>query len=176
MTTAGGVLGIIEREAEESNFRATFYAVCLYRDRGTFNELSSRGPQGAKGLSSSCRYGGRLRYTWRELDAVVMPMRRRDCIWTIERMVNRHASDGRPYLSGSPNPWSGHVNGASEGAAGYRSIQTATPQASSAAKIRAARFSIMSALRILSGYRRQIFRFQSHVDRDLATTFTILGC
>jgi hypothetical protein len=123
------VLDIIEREAQERSIpRDDFMRFAYIETGGTFNELASRGAQGAKGLfqfvpATADDYGIR----GRELDAVVnTDAAARLYLNNRNALVNRHASDGRPYLSGKPEPdgldmYMAHQ----QGAAGYRSIQTA---------------------------------------------------
>ena len=171
------VLGIIEREAEERNIpRDDFMRFAYIETGGTFNELSSRGPQGAKGLfqfvpGTADDYGIR----GHELDAVVNAgAAARLYLDNRSALVNRHASDGRPYLSGKPEPdgldmYMAHQ----QGAAGYRSIQSAIAIGEFGREdTRSKILNNVSAqdFESVTGARYSDFRAMS--DRDMATTFT----
>ncbi len=123
------VLDIIEREAQERGIpRDDFIRFAYIETGGKFDEQVSRGERGAKGLfqfvpDTADAYGIR----GRELDAVVnTDAAARLYLDNRQTLVDRHARDGRPYLSGSAEPdgldmYMAHQ----QGGAGYRSIQTA---------------------------------------------------
>lgn len=171
------VLDIIEREAQERNIpRDDFMRFAYIETGGTFNELASRGAQGAKGLfqfvpGTADAYGIR----GRELDAVVnTDAAARLYLDNRNALVNRHANDGRPYLSGKPEPdgldmYLAHQ----QGAAGYRSIQTAI--ATGEFGRQDTRSKILNNVssrdfEAVTGQKYADFRTMS--DRDMATTFT----
>ena len=171
------VLDIIEREAQERNIpRDDFMRFAYIETGGTFNELASRGAQGAKGLfqfvpGTADVYGIR----GRELDAVVnTDAAARLYLDNRNALVNRHANDGRPYLSGKPEPdgldmYLAHQ----QGAAGYRSIQTAI--ATGEFGRQDTRSKILNNVssrdfEAVTGQKYADFRTMS--DRDMATTFT----
>lgn len=171
------VLDIIEREAQERNIpRDDFMRFAYIETGGTFNELASRGAQGAKGLfqfvpGTADVYGIR----GRELDAVVnTDAAARLYLDNRNALVNRHANDGRPYLSGKPEPdgldmYLAHQ----QGAAGYRSIQTAI--ATGEFGRQDTRSKILNNVssrdfEAVTGQKYTDFRTMS--DRDMATTFT----
>lgn len=123
------ILDIIEKEAKERGIpRDDFLRFAYIETGGKFDETASRGEKGAKGLfqftpGTATAYGIR----GREFD----PVANTDAaaqLYLDNRLalVNRHAKDGRPYLSGSAQPdgldmYLAHQ----QGAAGYRSIQSA---------------------------------------------------
>jgi peptidoglycan hydrolase-like protein with peptidoglycan-binding domain len=123
------ILDIIEKEAKERGIpRDDFLRFAYIETGGKFDETANRGPNGAKGLfqfvpSTAKAYG----IAGRELD----PVANTDAAAQLyldnrQSLVSRHAKDGRPYLSGSAQPdgldmYLAHQ----QGAAGYRSIQTA---------------------------------------------------
>lgn len=171
------VLDIIEREAQERNIpRDDFMRFAYIETGGTFNELASRGAQGAKGLfqfvpGTADDYGIR----GRELDAVVnTDAAARLYLDNRNALVNRHANDGRSYLSGKPEPdgldmYLAHQ----QGAAGYRSIQTAI--ATGEFGRQDTRSKILNNVssrdfEAVTGQKYADFRTMS--DRDMATTFT----
>lgn len=171
------VLDIIEREAQERNIpRDDFMRFAYIETGGTFNELASRGAQGAKGLfqfvpGTADVYGIR----GRELDAVVnTDAAARLYLDNRNALVNRHANDDRPYLSGKPEPdgldmYLAHQ----QGAAGYRSIQTAI--ATGEFGRQDTRSKILNNVssrdfEAVTGQKYTDFRTMS--DRDMATTFT----
>lgn len=171
------VLDIIEREAQERNIpRDDFMRFAYIETGGTFDELVSRGKHGAKGLfqfvpDTADQYGIR----GRELDAVVnTDAAARLYLDNRNALVNRHANDGRPYLSGKPEPdgldmYLAHQ----QGAAGYRSIQTAI--ATGEFGRQDTRSKILNNVssrdfEAVTGQKYADFRTMS--DRDMATTFT----
>lgn len=123
------ILDIIEKEAKERGIpRDDFLRFAYIETGGKFDETASRGEKGAKGLfqftpGTATAYGIR----GREFD----PVANTDAAAQLyldnrQSLVSRHAKDGRPYLSGSAQPdgldmYLAHQ----QGAAGYRSIQTA---------------------------------------------------
>lgn len=123
------ILDIIEKEAKERGIpRDDFLRFAYIETGGKFDETANRGPNGAKGLfqfvpGTARAYG----IEGRELD----PVANTDAAAQLyldnrQTLVSRHAKDGRPYLSGSAQPdgldmYLAHQ----QGAAGYRSIQTA---------------------------------------------------
>lgn len=123
------ILDIIEKEAKERGIpRDDFLRFAYIETGGKFDETASRGEKGAKGLfqftpGTATAYGIR----GREFD----PVANTDAAAQLyldnrQALVNRHAKDGRPYLSGSAQPdgldmYLAHQ----QGAAGYRSIQSA---------------------------------------------------
>lgn len=123
------VLDIIEREAAERNIpRDDFLRFAHVETGGAFDELANRVPSGAKGLfqftpPTAQQHG----IAGRELDAVVnTDAAARLYLNNRTSLVNRHECDGRPYLSGKPEPdgldlYLAHQ----QGAGGYRSLQTA---------------------------------------------------
>ncbi len=171
------VLDIIEREAQERNIpRDDFMRFAYIETGGTFDEQVSRGTHGAKGLfqfvpDTADQYGIR----GRELDAVVnTDAAARLYLDNRNALVNRHANDGRPYLSGKPEPdgldmYLAHQ----QGAAGYRSIQTAI--ATGEFGRQDTRSKILNNVssrdfEAVTGQKYADFRTMS--DRDMATTFT----
>ena len=171
------VLDIIEREAQERNIpRDDFMRFAYIETGGTFDEQVSRGARGAKGLfqfvpDTADQYGIR----GRELDAVVnTDAAARLYLDNRNALVNRHASDGRPYLSRKPEPdgldmYLAHQ----QGAAGYRSIQTAI--ATGEFGRQDTRSKILNNVssrdfEAVTGQKYADFRTMS--DRDMATTFT----
>ncbi|MBV6850003.1 hypothetical protein KWH43_12405 [Xanthomonas campestris pv. heliotropii] len=95
---------------------------------GQFNEQASRGPNSAKGLfqfvpGTAEQYGIR----GRELDAVANTDAAAQLYQDNRRiLVNRHTSNGMPYLSGKEQPDGMDLYMAhQQGADGYRSIQSA---------------------------------------------------
>mgnify|MGYP002783783654 CR=1 FL=1 len=171
------ILDIIEKEAKERGIpRDDFLRFAYIETGGRFDETASRGPNGAKGLfqfvpGTARAYG----IAGRELD----PVANTDAAAQLyldnrQALVNRHARDGRPYLSGSAQPdgldmYLAHQ----QGAAGYRSIQTA---------IATGEFGRDDTRRnILNNISSRDFekvtgrRYESLAsmsDRDLATSFT----
>jgi peptidoglycan hydrolase-like protein with peptidoglycan-binding domain len=123
------ILDIIEKEAKERGIpRDDFLRFAYIETGGKFDETASRGEKGAKGLfqftpGTATAYGIR----GREFD----PVANTDAAAQLyldnrQTLVSRQAKDGRPYLSGSAQPdgldmYLAHQ----QGAAGYRSIQTA---------------------------------------------------
>ncbi len=171
------VLDIIEREAQERNIpRDDFMRFAYIETGGTFDEQVSRGTHGAKGLfqfvpDTADQYGIR----GRELDAVVnTDAAARLYLDNRNALVNRHANDGRPYLSGKPEPdgldmYLAHQ----QGAAGYRSVQTAI--ATGEFGRQDTRSKILNNVssrdfEAVTGQKYADFRTMS--DRDMATTFT----
>jgi hypothetical protein len=127
--TRAQVLDIIERKAAEHDIpRDDFLRFARIEVGEQFNELASRGPNGAKGLfqfvpKTAEAYG----ILGRELDAVANTDAAARLYLDNRRvLVNRHESNGMPYLSGKENPdgldmYLAHQQGAD----GYRSLQTA---------------------------------------------------
>lgn len=171
------VLDIIEREAAERRIpRDDFMRFAYIETGGTFNEQASRGPNGAKGLfqfvpDTASAYGIR----GRELDAVAnTDAAARLYLDNRNTLVNRHERDGRPYLSGKPEPdgldmYMAHQ----QGGAGYRSIQSAIATGHfSRDDTRANILNNVSSrdFERVTGHSYADFRRMS--DRDMATTFT----
>lgn len=170
------VLDIIEREASERSIpRDDFMRFAYIETGGTFNEQASRGPRGAKGLfqfvpDTADAYGIR----GRELDAVAnTDAAARLYLDNRQILVNRHERDGRPYLSGKPEPdgldmYMAHQ----QGGAGYRSIQTAIATGSfSREDTRGNILNNVSArdFEAVTGSKYADFRRMS--DREMAATF-----
>jgi hypothetical protein len=170
------VLDIIEREANERGIpRDDFMRFAYIETGGTFDEQASRGPRGAKGLfqfvpSTAGAYGIR----GRELDPVANTDAAARLYQDNRRtLVDRHGRDGRPYLSGKPEPdgldmYIAHQ----QGGAGYRSIQAAIASGHfSRADTRANILNNVGArdLEAVTGHRYAAFSQMS--DRDMATTF-----
>lgn len=170
------VLDIIEREAAERNIpRDDFLRFAHVETGGAFDELASRGPGGAKGLfqftpPTAQQYG----IAGRELDAVVnTDAAARLYLDNRTSLVNRHERDGRPYLSGKPEPdgldmYLAHQ----QGAGGYRSLQTAI--ATGSFGLESTRANILNnvgekELKSLTGVDSATFRRMS--DKDMAQTF-----
>ena len=171
------VLDIIEREAQERSIpRDDFMRFAYIETGGTFNEQASRGAAGAKGLfqfvpSTADAYGIR----GRELDAVAnTDAAARLYLDNRQILVNRHQRDGHPYLSGKAEPdgldmYMAHQ----QGAAGYRSIQTAIATGHFGRDDTRANILNNVSSRdfdTVTGTRYADFRNMS--DRDMATTFT----
>lgn len=170
------VLDIIEREAAERNIpRDDFLRFAHVETGGAFDELASRGPGGAKGLfqftpPTAQQYG----IAGRELDAVVnTDAAARLYLDNRTSLVNRHERDGRPYLSGKPEPdgldmYLAHQ----QGAGGYRSLQTVI--ATGSFGLESTRANILNnvgakELKSLTGVDSATFRRMS--DKDMAQTF-----
>ncbi|ARR16228.1 XVIPCD domain-containing protein [Xanthomonas citri] len=170
------MLDIIEREAAERNIpRDDFLRFAHVETGGAFDELASRGPGGAKGLfqftpPTAQQYG----IAGRELDAVVnTDAAARLYLDNRTSLVNRHERDGRPYLSGKPEPdgldmYLAHQ----QGAGGYRSLQTAI--ATGSFGLGSTRANILNnvgekELKSLTGVDSATFRRMS--DKDMAQTF-----
>lgn len=127
--TRAQVLDIIERKAAEHDIpRDDFLRFARIEVGEQFNELASRGPNGAKGLfqfvpKTAEAYG----ILGRELDAVANTDAAARLYLDNRRvLVNRHENNGMPYLSGKEKPdgldmYMAHQQGAD----GYRSIQNA---------------------------------------------------
>ncbi|WP_372177256.1 XVIPCD domain-containing protein [Xanthomonas axonopodis pv. phyllanthi] len=123
------VLDIIEREAQQRGIpRDDFMRFAYIETGGQFNEQASRGPNSAKGLfqfvpGTAEQYGIR----GRELDAVANTDAAAQLYQDNRRiLVNRHTSNGMPYLSGKEQPDGMDLYMAhQQGADGYRSIQSA---------------------------------------------------
>lgn len=171
------VLDIIESEARERNIpRDDFMRFAYIETGGTFNEQASRGAGGAKGLfqfvpGTAEAYGIR----GRELDAVLnTDAAARLYLDNRQTLLNRHERDGRPYLSGKPEPdgldmYMAHQ----QGGAGYRSIQTAIATGQFGREdTRGNLLNNVSArdFEAITGTRYADFRNMS--DRDMATSFT----
>lgn len=171
------VLDIIENEARERNIpRDDFMRFAYIETGGTFNEQASRGAGGAKGLfqfvpGTAEAYGIR----GRELDAVLnTDAAARLYLDNRQTLLNRHERDGRPYLSGKPEPdgldmYMAHQ----QGGAGYRSIQTAIATGQFGREdTRGNLLNNVSArdFEAITGTRYADFRNMS--DRDMATSFT----
>ncbi len=170
------VLDIIEREAQERNIpRDDFFRFAYAETGGSFNELASRGPNGAKGLfqftpPTAAEYG----ISGRELDAVAnTDAAARLYLNNRNSLVDRHERDGRPYLSGKPEPdgldmYMAHQ----QGAGGYRSIQAAI--ATGSFSLDGTRANILNniggkELQSLTGVDAATFRAMS--DKGMAQTF-----
>ncbi|MBV6787889.1 XVIPCD domain-containing protein [Xanthomonas euvesicatoria] len=170
------MLDIIEREAAERNIpRDDFLRFAHVETGGAFDELASRGPGGAKGLfqftpPTAQQYG----IAGRELDAVAnTDAAARLYLDNRTSLVNRHERDGRPYLSGKPEPdgldmYLAHQ----QGAGGYRSLQTAI--ATGSFGLESTRANILNnvgekELKSLTGVDSATFRRMS--DKDMAQTF-----
>lgn len=127
-------LDIIEREARERHIPVDDFMRFAYVETGgRFDEQASRGPNSAKGLfqftpGTAAAYG----ISGRELDAVANTDAAARLYQDNARSLTRqHDKDNRPYLSGKPQPdgldmYMAHQ----QGAAGYRSIQTAVADGS----------------------------------------------
>lgn len=170
------VLDIIEREAQERNIpRDDFFRFAYAETGGSFDELANRGPNGAKGLfqftpPTAAEYG----IAGRELDAVVnTDAAARLYLNNRNALVDRHERDGRPYLSGKPEPdgldmYMAHQ----QGAGGYRSLQAALTTGSFS--LDSTRANILNniggrELQSLTGVDAATFRGMS--DKDMAQTF-----
>ncbi|WP_372392964.1 XVIPCD domain-containing protein [Xanthomonas sp. NCPPB 3582] len=170
------MLDIIEREAAERNIpRDDFLRFAHVETGGAFDELASRGAGGAKGLfqftpPTAAQYG----IAGRELDAVAnTDAAARLYLDNRTSLVDRHARDGRPYLSGKPAPdgldmYLAHQ----QGAGGYRSLQTAI--ATGSFGLESTRANILNnvgekELKSLTGVDSATFRRMS--DKDMAQTF-----
>ena len=171
------VLDIIESEARERNIpRDDFMRFAYIETGGTLNEQASRGAGGAKGLfqfvpGTAEAYGIR----GRELDAVLnTDAAARLYLDNRQTLLNRHERDGRPYLSGKPEPdgldmYMAHQ----QGGAGSRSIQTAIAAGQFGREdTRGNLLNNVSArdFEAITGTRYADFRNMS--DRDMATSFT----
>ncbi|HLM53206.1 MAG TPA: peptidoglycan-binding protein [Pseudoxanthomonas sp.] len=170
------MLDIIEREAQERGIpRDDFLRFASIETGGRFDELLSRGARGAKGLfqfvpATAAQYG----IAGRELDAVAnTDAAARLYLDNRSELVNRHARDGRPYLSDKPEPdgldmYMAHQQGAS----GYGSIQAALATGSfSRGDTRAKILNNVNGqeLQDLTGVGRDALRQMS--DKDMAQTF-----
>lgn len=170
------VLDIIEREATERNIPLDdFMRFAHVETGGNFDELASRGAAGAKGLFQfTPRTAEQYGIAGRELDAVVnTDAAARLYLDNRTSLVDRHERDGRPYLSGKPAPdgldmYMAHQ----QGAAGYRSLQTAI--ATGSFGLESTRANILNnvgekELKSLTGVDAATFRRMS--DKDMAQTF-----
>lgn len=170
------VLDIIEREAGRSGIpRDDFLRFAYIETGGRFDEHASRGAGGAKGLfqfvpGTAAQYG----IAGREFDAVEntraaarLYMDNRDAL------VNRHARDERPYLSGEREPGGLDMYLAhQQGAGGYRSLQTAIATGVfGLAGTRANLVNNVSArdIEAITGHSHAQFKAMS--DREMASTF-----
>jgi hypothetical protein len=171
------VLDIIEREAQERNIpRDDFMRFAYIETGGTFDEQVSRGANGAKGLfqfvpDTADQYDIR----GRELDAVVnTDAAARLYLDNRNALVNRQAGDGRPYLSDKPEPdgldmYLAHQ----QGAAGYRSIQTAIATGEFGRQdTRSKILNNVSSRDFEAVTGQKYIDFRNMSDRDMATTFT----
>lgn len=171
------VLDIIEKEAKERGIpRDDFLRFAYIETGGKFDETANRGPNGAKGLfqfvpGTARAYG----IAGRELD----PVANTDAAAQLyldnrQALVNRHARDGRPYLSGSAQPdgldmYLAHQ----QGAAGYRSIQTAIATGEFGRDdTRRNILNNISSRDFEKVTGRKYESLASMSDRDLATSFT----
>ena len=170
------VLDIIEREAQERNIpRDDFMRFAYIETGGTFDESVSRGPNGAKGLfqfvpGTADQYGIR----GRELDPVAnTDAAARLYLDNQRQLVRRHTQDGRVYLSGAQEPGGLDMYLAhQQGAAGYRSIQTAIATGEfSRDDTRSKILNNVSArdVRAVTGVSMDEFRSMS--DKQMAETF-----
>ncbi|WP_242162451.1 peptidoglycan-binding protein [Lysobacter sp. M15] len=170
------VLDIIEREAQERNIpRDDFMRFAYIETGGTFDESVSRGPNGAKGLfqfvpGTADQYGIR----GRELDPVAnTDAAARLYLDNQRQLVRRHTQDGRVYLSGAQEPGGLDMYLAhQQGAAGYRSIQTAIATGEfSRDDTRSKILNNVSArdMRAVTGVSMEEFRSMS--DKQMAETF-----
>ena len=171
------ILDIIEKEAKERGIpRDDFLRFAYIETGGRFDETASRGPNGAKGLfqfvpDTARAYG----IAGRELDPVAnTDAAARLYLDNRQALVNRHARDGRPYLSGSAQPdgldmYLAHQ----QGAAGYRSIQSAIATgAFSRDDTRRNILNNISSRDFEKVTGRKYESLASMSDRDLATSFT----
>ncbi|MBX3712977.1 MAG: peptidoglycan-binding protein [Lysobacter sp.] len=171
------MLDIIEKEAKERGIpRDDFLRFAYIETGGKFDETANRGPNGAKGLfqfvpSTAKAYG----IAGRELD----PVANTDAAAQLyldnrQTLVSRHAKDGRPYLSGSAQPdgldmYLAHQ----QGAAGYRSIQTAIATGEFGRDdTRRNILNNISSRDFEKVTGRKYESLASMSDRDLATSFT----
>ncbi len=171
------ILDIIEKEAKERGIpRDDFLRFAYIETGGRFDETANRGPNGAKGLfqfvpGTARAYG----IAGRELD----PVANTDAAAQLyldnrQALVNRHARDGRPYLSGSAQPdgldmYLAHQ----QGAAGYRSIQTAIATGEFGRDdTRRNILNNISSRDFEKVTGRKYESLSSMSDRDLATSFT----
>jgi hypothetical protein len=174
--TRAQVLDIIERKAAEHDIpRDDFLRFARIEVGEKFNELASRGPNGAKGLfqfvpKTAEAYG----ILGRELDAVSNTDAAARLYLDNRRvLVNRHDSNDMPYLSGKEKPdgldmYMAHQQGAD----GYRSIQTAIATGHfSRDDTRAKILNNFDGdlLRQYTGVSEDRFRHMS--DKDMAQTF-----
>jgi peptidoglycan hydrolase-like protein with peptidoglycan-binding domain len=171
------ILDIIEKEAKERGIpRDDFLRFAYIETGGRFDETASRGPNGAKGLfqfvpDTARAYG----IAGRELDPVAnTDAAARLYLDNRQALVNRHARDGRPYLSGSAQPdgldmYLAHQ----QGAAGYRSIQSAIATGEfSRDDTRRNILNNISSRDFEKVTGRKYESLASMSDRDLATSFT----
>lgn len=170
------VLDIIEREAEQSGIpRDQFLRFAYIETGGRFDEHASRGPGGAKGLfqfvpGTAAQYG----IAGREFDAVENTRAAaRLYLDNREALVNRHARDDRPYLSGEAEPGGLDMYLAhQQGAGGYRSIQAAIATGEfRLAGTRANLLNNVSARDIEDITGHGIAEFRAMSDREMAQTF-----
>lgn len=170
------VLDIIEREAGRSGIsRDEFLRFAYIETGGRFDEHASRGPGGAKGLfqfvpGTAAQYG----IAGREFDAVENTRAAaRLYLDNREALVNRHARDDRPYLSGGGEPEGLDMYLAhQQGAGGYRSIQAAI--ATGEFRLAGTRANILnnvSARDIEDITGHGIADFRAMSDREMAQTF-----
>ncbi|RMH91064.1 peptidoglycan-binding protein [Lysobacter pythonis] len=170
------VLDIIEREAAERGIpRDDFLRFAYIETGGKFDELVSRGPNGAKGLfqfvpSTAQQYGIR----GKELDAVANTDAAAQLYLDNQRIItSRHSRTGQPYLSGNPQPDGLDMYVAhQQGAGGYASIQAALATGNfSRADTRSNILNNVSASDIerVAGVRMADFKAMS--DQQMAETF-----
>ncbi len=171
------ILDIIEREANERGIpRDDFLRFAYIETGGGFDETVNRGPNGAKGLfqfvpGTARAYG----IEGRELDPIANTDAAAQLYLDNRRiLMNRQANDGVPYLSGKDQPDGFDMYMAhQQGAAGYRSIQTAIQTGEFArSDTRSNILNNVSSrdLEAVTGVEYATFRNMS--DRDLAQTFT----
>ncbi|AWV06055.1 peptidoglycan-binding protein [Marilutibacter maris] len=170
------VLDIIEREANERGIpRDDFLRFAYIETGGRFDEHASRGAAGAKGLfqfvpGTAAQYG----IAGREFDAVANTDAAAQLYMdNRQALMNRHERDGRPFLSGNPEPdgldmYMAHQ----QGAGGYRSIQQAIETGEF--RLQGTRANLLnnvarSDIEAITGHSYDEFRRMS--DRDMASTF-----
>lgn len=170
------VLDIIEREAGRSGIpRDDFLRFAYIETGGRFDEHASRGAGGAKGLfqfvpGTAAQYG----IAGREFDAVENTRAAaRLYLDNREVLVNRHARDDRPYLSGEAEPGGLDMYLAhQQGAGGYRSLQTAIATGQfSLSGTRANLVNNVSARDIEAVTGHTHAQFKAMPDREMAATF-----
>ena len=170
------VLDIIEREANERGIpRDDFLRFAYFETGGRFDEHASRGAAGAKGLfqfvpGTAAQYG----IAGREFDAVANTDAAAQLyLDNRQALLNRQERDGRPFLSGNPEPdgldmYLAHQ----QGAGGYRSIQQAIDTGEF--RLQGTRANLLnnvarSDIEAITGHSYDEFRRMS--DRDMASTF-----
>ncbi|SEL46134.1 Putative peptidoglycan binding domain-containing protein [Pseudoxanthomonas sp. GM95] len=171
------VLDIIETQAKQHGIpRDDFMRFAYIETGGTFDERASRGAHGAKGLfqfvpDTARDYG----IAGRELDPVAnTDAAARLYLHNRQQLTRHHEQDGRPYLSGKPQPdgldlYLAHQ----QGAAGYASIQTAIATGEfGRSSTRALIINNVSERDFERVTHQSYERFTHMSDRDMAKAFT----